>query len=171
MLTNYKVITEVNKKILKNKINKFKQDTSLRYPQIFHKSKIKDCKQIKNKFVIHEHHAIRAGLHYDIRLEIDCKLKSFATRNLLDILNLDTNKIQVFNTPDHDMTWFDFAGTIPQPEYGAGIVKIFDTGKYKLIKNEDNKIVVDFKGERIKGKFAFIKLPNESWLFIKMKGK
>jgi DNA ligase D-like protein (predicted 3'-phosphoesterase) len=119
-----------------------------------------------NRFVIHEHHAQRAGLHYDLRLEKDNVLKSWATRKLPDLVNLKTKKIQLFPTPDHDITWIDFKGDILDG-YGKGKVLIWDSGSYEIRKWTNKSIVLYFNGKKIKGLFIIVKTKNNSWLMFK----
>lgn len=125
-------------------------------------------KSIQNKFVIHEHHAKRAGLHWDIRIEHDDVLVSWATKKLPGLLNGEIKKIMVFKQPDHSPDWINYSGTIDDG-YGAGEVKIFDTGDVDIEKWEPNKIMVNFKGKIINGRFVFIKYDDKQWLFFKLK--
>ena len=119
-----------------------------------------------NRFVIHEHYADRAGLHYDLRLEKDNKLKSWATRKLPEIINVQSRKIQLFPTPDHDMSWLKFTGTI-KDGYGKGKTSIWDSGTFKIRKWTDKSIVLDFNGKRIQGVFIIIKTNQDNWLMFK----
>jgi len=65
------------------------------------------------KFVIHLHKKSDKDIHFDIRLEKDGVLKSFATRKLEDLIQNKTNKIQLFPTPDHDYNeWINFSGKL-----------------------------------------------------------
>lgn len=123
-----------------------------------------------NKFVIHEHHADRAGLHYDIRIEYDGVLKSWATKKLLDLLDIPSKKIQLFQTPDHDYNeWIKFTGRIPTGEYGAGTVIIFDSGSVKILKWTDKSKILVFNGKKINGKYAIIQPTENTYLMLKMK--
>jgi DNA ligase D-like protein (predicted 3'-phosphoesterase) len=110
---------------------------------------------IKPRFIIHEHLAVKAGLHYDIRLEKNNKLKSWATRKLLDIIN-SNKKILLIQQPDHNMNWINYSGDIKEG-YGKGEVKIWDKGTYTPIKWDDDSIVIIFNGEKIKSKYTIIK--------------
>lgn len=119
------------------------------------------------RFVIHEHHADRAGLHYDIRLEKDGVLKSFVTRKLPMLLDNEATKIMLIPTPDHDLEWIDFQGDI-EDGYGKGLVRIYDSGKYELLKWDTKHIVIKFHGKKLIGKFALVKV-QDNWIFLKMK--
>ena len=66
------------------------------------------CLKVKNKFLIHKHNAKRAGLHYDLRVERNCMLESWATKKMPDLLEGKVNKIALFPQPVHDPEWFDF---------------------------------------------------------------
>lgn len=127
------------------------------------------CLKIKNKFLIHEHKANRAGLHYDLRIEHNCKLESFATRKIADLINNKTKKIMLFRQPIHEPEWFDFESEIGQG-YGSGKLKMWDKGSYKTIKWEDDgNIVLDFSGSRLIGTFAIIpyNLEKKQYLMLK----
>jgi DNA ligase D-like protein (predicted 3'-phosphoesterase) len=77
-------------------------------------------------------------------------------------------------TEDHPLDYADFEGEIPEGEYGAGRVEIWDRGTYKAKEISAQKRLVVIKGRRLKGLYALIKLkPKDSadknWLFFKMK--
>ena len=120
------------------------------------------------KFIIHLHRADRVGLHYDIRLEKDNKLKSWACRKIPDLIDNKTKKILIIQQPDHKMDWFDFKGEITDG-YGKGKVEIWDKGIYDTIKWEKNSIVVVFKGTKIKGSYAMIPYKKKNWLMFRSK--
>jgi bifunctional non-homologous end joining protein LigD len=102
-------------------------------------------------FVIQQHHATR--LHYDLRLEMfngDVPvLVSWAVPR-----NLPTKKGEphlAVHVEDHPMDYASFSGTIPEGNYGAGEVRIFDTGTYELLEQERDKLVFRLKGNRLHG--------------------
>ena len=128
---------------------------------------IKLKQNIKLKFIIHEHHAERARLHYDIRLEKDKILKSWATRKLPELLTNNLPRIQLFQTPDHPLDWLDFGikkedknknedKYIISDGYGKGKVFIYDSGFYKEKEWSKDKITVEFFGKKIKGLYTII---------------
>ena len=115
-------------------------------------------------YVIHEHHAKKAGLHYDLRIEIDGVLKSWAMRK--EPPTIKNIKRLCIPQPDHELSYADFEGEIPQG-YGAGIVKIWDKGVYKLIEYiPGEKIVVLLNGLKLSGRYVLVKI-DRGWLFFK----
>jgi bifunctional non-homologous end joining protein LigD len=136
----------------------------------------------KTIFVIQEHHASR--LHYDFRLEADGVLKSWAVPREP---SLDpAQKRLAVRVEDHPLAYASFAGTIPEGQYGAGEVHIWDHGTYdNLLADKPNPQTVtegivagrlDFAlhGDRLHGRFALVRLRGrgkgkENWLLIKMK--
>jgi DNA ligase D-like protein (predicted polymerase)/DNA ligase D-like protein (predicted 3'-phosphoesterase) len=104
-----------------------------------------------NRFVIQEHHARR--LHYDVRLERDGALVSFAVpRNLPS----QPGEIRLaVRTEDHPLEYLSFHGEIPEGEYGAGSVTIWDSGHYETEKWADDEIAVTLHGQRTRGRFVF----------------
>ena len=67
----------------------------------------------------------------------------------------------------HIYEYIKFEGTIPAGSYGAGTVKIYDEGKWQLIKSDPNKITFKLEGDKINGTYSLIKTKNKSWLIIK----
>lgn len=127
---------------------------------------------MNNKFVIHEHHAVKAGLHYDLRLEKDNVLKSWASKKIPKLIDDPSLKIIIFQQPDHNISWFDFEGKIDDG-YGKGNVIIWDTGTYDIIKWDiTSHIIIDFHGNKIKGIYVILPYPNEkSTVFLMFKKK
>lgn len=132
-------------------------------------------------FVIQKHDASR--LHYDFRLEVDGTLKSWVIPK--GPSTDPSQKRLAIPTDDHPIEYADFEGTIPEDNYGAGTVMIWDRGTYENIKTKDGEIVpmkrcydegqieIAMDGEKITGGYALIKTDSqgteESWLLIKMK--
>jgi bifunctional non-homologous end joining protein LigD len=106
------------------------------------------------RFVIQEHHATR--LHWDLRLERDGVLVSFAVPNGLPTEPKD-NRLAV-HTEDHPLEYLEFHGDIPQGSYGAGSMTIWDRGTYEELKWEPRKIEVLLHGERVQGRYALFPL-------------
>ena len=130
------------------------------------KGKVKKSK--KPIFVIQRHNA--SHLHWDLRLEINGVLKSWAvpkqppTRKKLKRLAIATE--------DHPLDYATFEGTIPKGHYGAGTVKIWDKGKFELIEKTKEKIEFKLSGKKLKGKYVLIKAniggEKKNWLFFKI---
>lgn len=118
-------------------------------------------------YMIHEHHA--SHLHWDLRLEMSGVLKSWAVPKVPSTeKEIKRLAIQV---EDHPISYAKFKGIIPEGNYGAGEVKIWDNGTYNLIENTNKKIIIDLHGKKLKGKYCLIKTNYEnkkSWLFFKL---
>jgi bifunctional non-homologous end joining protein LigD len=138
-------------------------------------------------FVIHEHAARR--LHYDLRLEVDGVLKSWAIPKEPSP-DPEVKRLAVM-VEDHPLDYASFEGTIPEGEYGAGEVRVWDRGTY--VAEEHGKAFDDRKrsergiregiaagkisfvlrGERLKGSWTLVKTrrikDKENWLLIKHK--
>jgi bifunctional non-homologous end joining protein LigD len=78
-------------------------------------------------------------------------------------------------TPDHAMAWAKFQGTIPEGQYGAGTVKIWDKGFYLPIKLSKGRMKFRIEGKRLKGVWRLTEMsgPGEKWLIerIEEEGK
>jgi bifunctional non-homologous end joining protein LigD len=127
-------------------------------------------------FVLQEHHARR--LHYDLRLEADGVLKSWAVTKLPS-MDPTIRRLAV-RKEDHPLEYANFEGDIPEGQYGAGHVKIWDRGTYENLSGrplpdalEEGKVEVELHGKKLKGKFALVRMARsgrrENWLLIKMK--
>lgn len=134
----------------------------------------------KNMFVVQKHAA--SHLHYDFRLEIDGVLVSWAVPKGPS-MNPNDKRLAVM-TEDHPLDYAHFEGVIPEDNYGAGTVMVWDIGTYTNIKKIDNKLVpieeclntgtieIELHGKKLKGKFALIhaRLGNseKNWLLKKI---
>ncbi|CAM2783363.1 non-homologous end-joining DNA ligase [Saccharomonospora xinjiangensis] len=105
------------------------------------------------QFVIHEHHARR--LHWDVRLERDGVLVSFAVPKGLPE-QPGTVRLAV-HTEDHPLEYATFSGEIPSGEYGAGRMTIWDRGRYETLKWSDHEVSVVLHGERVHGRYVFFR--------------
>ncbi|MDD5455103.1 MAG: DNA polymerase ligase N-terminal domain-containing protein [Candidatus Ratteibacteria bacterium] len=104
-------------------------------------------------FVIHKHHA--SHLHYDLRLEKDGVLKSWAVpKEPPKEIGVKRLAIQV---EDHPLDYADFEGKIAEGSYGAGLVEIWDKGYYIPSKFEDWEIIFELKGKKLKGTYCLVK--------------
>jgi len=104
-----------------------------------------------NTFVIHEHEALRAGRHHDLRLERDGVLKSWAVRK--GVPQEPGVRRRAVMVEDHDLGYGEFEGEIPYG-YGAGQVRIWDRGTYETKFWGDTKIEVTFHGKRLRGEYV-----------------
>ena len=122
----------------------------------------------QRRFVIQEHHATR--LHWDLRLERDGVLVSFAVPNGLPTGPGD-NRLAV-HTEDHPLEYLEFHGEIPAGSYGAGTMTIWDRGTYEELKWEPRKIEVLLHGERVEGRYALFPLDKgddpKDWMIHRM---
>ncbi len=127
------------------------------------------------RFVIQRHDARR--LHYDLRLEMDGVLKSWAIPKGPSMNPQD--KRLAIHTEDHPVEYLDFEGIIPKGNYGAGEMRIWDEGTY-IATSSNNKesdlieqvkngsLKIEFSGEKLKGKFALFSMDKEDqWLLVK----
>nr|WP_315180610.1 DNA polymerase ligase N-terminal domain-containing protein [uncultured Flavobacterium sp.] len=133
-------------------------------------------------FVVQKHAA--SHLHYDFRLEMDGVLKSWAIPKGPSMN--PANKRLAIMLEDHPYSYKDFEGTIPEGNYGAGNVIVWDNGTY-ILANEDGLDIDEHKlqsdlqkghlsfilnGKKLKGEFALVKLKTKqenTWLLIKSK--
>ena len=115
-------------------------------------------------FVVHEHWA--SHHHFDLRLEMNNVLKSWAVPKEPPLKKgIKRLAIQV---EDHPLSYASFEGTIPEGFYGAGKVKIWDKGHYKLVEKDEKKIVFEANGEKLKGRYCLLKFKDKNWLFFKI---
>ena len=115
-----------------------------------------------NSFVIHKHRATR--LHYDVRLERDGALPSWAVPKGLPLIKGD--KRLAVRTEDHPLEYGSFEGTIPEGHYGAGDVRIFDDGWYEPVEWTDTKVSFRLHGRRYPGLEFHLVKTNRDWLAL-----
>lgn len=146
-------------------------------------------KKNQHRFVVQKHRATR--LHYDFRLEMEGVLKSWAVPKGPSLDPAD--KRLAMQVEDHPVSYFDFEGTIPEGNYGAGTVMVWDVGAWQPLSPEpvNGKFVTgtdadaaamlkkgDFKirlhGKKLDGDFALIHMRSRrpgtkgtEWLLIK----
>lgn len=107
-------------------------------------------------FMIHQHHATK--LHFDLRLEMmngrTPVLVSWAVPKNLPLKRGE--KHLAVHVEDHPFDYGGFSGTIPAGNYGAGEVRIFDSGTYEVLEQERAKLTIKLDGERVKGVWHMI---------------
>lgn len=134
-------------------------------------------------FVIQQHDA--STMHYDFRLEVDGVLKSWAVPK--GPSTDPSEKRLAVPTEDHPLEYADFEGVIPEGEYGAGTVIVWDTGTYRNLRAEkeddghtmaasyeDGKIEVWLEGRKLRGGYVLIRTGKDQdarWLLKKVKDK
>ena len=117
-------------------------------------------------FVVQEHHSRR--LHFDFRLEKDGVLKSWAVPK--GIPESPDQKHLAVQVEDHPLDYASFEGTIPEGQYGAGTVKIWDKGSYDVKVWEENTIEFTLYGQRVHGRYVLVRLKrggDKNWLMLK----
>ena len=117
-----------------------------------------------NIYVIQKHQATH--LHYDLRLELNGVLKSWAVPKTPP--RKSGVKRLAVQVEDHPVEYAGFEGTIPEGQYGAGTVEIWDKGKYVLKARDEDKLVFEIKGRRLRGDYVLVRCKgNKNWLFFK----
>ena len=128
-----------------------------------------DAKTVGNIFVVQEHHA--RSLHYDLRLERDGVLKSWAVpKGPPEKTGIRRLAVEV---EDHPLEYGGFEGTIPEGQYGAGTVRIWDRGVYEPLAWGEDKIEFLLRGERLSGRYVLVRLKKageKDWLLLKAGG-
>jgi bifunctional non-homologous end joining protein LigD len=130
-----------------------------------------------NGFIIQKHDATR--LHYDLRLELDGTLKSWAVTRGPSLDPAD--KRLAVRTEDHPLSYAVFEGTIPKGQYGGGTVMLWDVGTWIPDPRKDPRKTLEqghlhftVEGQRMKGEWIMIRLKprpgerNENWILRKI---
>jgi bifunctional non-homologous end joining protein LigD len=127
-------------------------------------------------FVVQKHAA--RNLHYDLRLQVGGVLRSWAVPKGPSLNPKD--KRLAIATEDHPLEYAKFEGTIPESQYGAGTVIVWDTGPYRNMTMKDGQVVemdraLDsghasfwLEGKKLKGGYAIIRTVR-GWILVKMK--
>lgn len=119
-----------------------------------------------NIFVIHKH--LASHLHWDLRLEMGGVLKSWAVpKEPPKEKGIKRLAVQV---EDHPLEYAKFKGVIPEGNYGAGKVEIWDNGTYNLKSKDEKKIEFELKGKKLKGNYVLVKTGyvKNGWLWFKV---
>jgi len=124
-------------------------------------------------FVIQKHDATR--LHYDFRLEMEGVLKSWAVPKGIPTKKGD--KRLAMHVEDHPLDYGGFEGTIPEGNYGAGTVMLWDRGTYEAVAGDPveghrkGKLHIRMSGEKLQGEWTLVRMRSEDgkepWLLIK----
>ncbi len=117
-------------------------------------------------FVIHKHQA--SHLHYDLRLEMSGVLRSWAVPKPPPTIK--SEKRLAIHVEDHPLEYAKFKGTIPEGNYGAGKVEIWDNGTYMLKSKDEKKIEFELNGKKLKGNYVLVKTGyvKNGWLWMKV---
>lgn len=129
-------------------------------------------------FVV-QHHVATAD-HYDLRLEVDGVLRSWAVPK--GVSTDPRDKRLAMPTEDHPLEYADFEGTVPSGEYGGGTVQVWDRGRYANITRKDGRelsmaeglekghVSVRLSGQKLSGGYALTRIRadgDEAWLLVK----
>jgi DNA ligase D-like protein (predicted 3'-phosphoesterase) len=135
------------------------------------KAEKSQSKNNQNLFVIQQHDA--GTMHYDFRLQADGVLKSWAVPK--GPSTDPREKRLAVQTEDHPVSYVDFEGVIPEGEYGAGGVIVWDRGRYEHVTEKDGEsidfqeaeekghISVYLHGEKLQGGYELIKMKGKRW--------
>ncbi|ATL46463.1 3'-phosphoesterase [Chitinophaga caeni] len=152
-------------------LTKYKQKRDFKNTPEPRSGKSKDAKL---SFVVQRHDATQ--LHFDFRLEMDGVLKSWAVPKGPSLNPAD--KRLAMEVEDHPYDYKDFEGVIPEGNYGAGTVYIWDKGTYEMLDDsadplkewKSGSIKVILHGKKLKGEFALVRMKSageKAWLLIK----
>lgn len=145
------------------------------------------AEETKTTFVIQEHHAHVAKLHFDLRLAHGGVLKSWAVPKLMSLVSGEKPQVLAIETEDHPMEYATFEGSslqtcerkmvalgmvadgidskasIPSGEYGGGTMSIWDEGTYKTLSQDEDHWKFEFQGSRMKGPFVLFRTGGDKW--------
>jgi len=120
------------------------------------------------RFVVQKHRA--RNLHYDFRLETGGVLKSWAVpKGVPEEIGIKRLAVQV---EDHPVDYINFSGIIPEGEYGAGTVEIWDGGKWELVEGSlgSGSFKFNLLGKKLKGQYVLARFKDKkNWLIYKTK--
>ncbi len=119
------------------------------------------------EFVVHEHHA--SHLHFDFRLEVEGVLKSWAVPKGPS-MNPREKRLAIM-VDDHTLEYGSYEGIIPEGNYGAGAVVIWDKGEYEQIRGSvrEGRLEFALRGKKLKGLFIMSRMSGKEkeWLLMK----
>ena len=170
--------TITNKDMLMHTLRKYRQKRRSDSSEPFIESEKLAANSLQ--FVVHRHQATH--LHFDFRLELEGVLKSWAVPKGPS-LNPKEKRLAL-QVEDHPLAYLNFEGVIPEGNYGAGMVEIWDKGTYHALDTSDrqeseailrqqlHKGILRFvlNGQKLKGEYVLVKMKSKSdnsWLLIK----
>ena len=122
------------------------------------------------RYVIQQHHA--TSMHFDFRLEVGDTFKSWAVPKGPSMDPRD--KRLAMAVDDHSISWGDFEGVIPEGEYGAGPVIVWDRGTYENLRDESMEEALEaghasfrLEGEKLQGGWSLRRIEGRRWLLVK----
>ena len=118
------------------------------------------------RFVVQKHAA--RTLHYDFRLERDGVFKSWAIPK--GVPERSGQRRLAVQVEDHTLEFGTFEGQIPEGEYGAGQIEIWDQGTYDIVDWKEDNVLFSLHGQRYQGRFRIIRFPRggaRAWLLMK----
>jgi DNA ligase D-like protein (predicted 3'-phosphoesterase) len=118
--------------------------------------------QTPSTFVVQQHQAHKAGLHYDFRLASEGVLKSWAIPKLAALLSGQSQRVLAVEVEDHPLDYAAFEGTIPSG-YGAGDVRIWDDGSYETVSQDENHWKFKLRGQHLRGTFTLFRIAGKNW--------
>src|SRR5438270_10465628 len=140
-------------------------------------SRVRPSERERPRCIVHKHHARR--LHYDLRLELDGALVSWAVPK--GPSHDPKERRLAVRTEDHPLPYADFEGRIPEGEYGAGDSIIWDRGTWRTVPPGKAKemlrsghLVFELEGEKLEGRWHLVRTRasssgKEQWLLFKGK--
>ena len=115
------------------------------------------------KYCIQHHFASHE--HFDVRLEYKGVAKSWAVPK--EPPKTEGVKRLAVQVEDHQVSYMRFEGSIPEGQYGAGKVELWDTGTWEPESISKKKIVALIHGKKLKGRFTLVHFKEKNWLFFK----
>ena len=121
---------------------------------------LSDMEAPGSRFCIQRHHA--SHLHYDLRLEQDGVLKSWAIpRGMPPVPGVKRLAVQ---TEDHPLKYLTFEGEIPKGEYGGGMMWVYATGRYEITKEKKTGFYFRLSGKQLSAEYRMHLMKDKEWL-------
>jgi bifunctional non-homologous end joining protein LigD len=149
------------------KLHQYRAKRDFRHtPEPHGKNAVTEAPAASGRFVVHQHDA--RNLHWDLRLEHQGVLLSWALpRGIPQLPDRSANRLAV-HTEDHPLEYINFQGEIPEGEYGAGEMMIWDSGTYEAEKLRKDEVIATFDGERLTGRYALFQTGGKNWMIHRM---